>query len=408
MGSELNYDLISENPRYRQVHSEEYGLSTAENDCKWQATHPQQNEYTIETCYRNLQYAVNETQAFRGHNLCWGSYNPTWLTCGAPHNESSYCNFTAAELEGFLVDHINTVMPGVRAGVGGASIYAWDVVNEAIDYKPHQGWGLKTNTWYPVLSNYVDVAFQAARLADPDTLLCYNDYGSEDLGGHSTAVYAMVQSMLARGVPIDCVGLQMHVREGQEPTRGDVSANMKRLGLLGLQVHVTELDYKCPDCYYYSSSSVGERGSGDGVIRASADVLATTAGEDGGGEGAAVVLVPNATALAKQATFYTDMLLACLDNPGVCTSFETWGFTDAHTWLGADAFPLPFDTAYAPKPAYDAMLDTLHSAWRKQRDSVAAPATAPESFSLPIKDSPSLSLPIKIKDRQSRRRGAVF
>lgn len=107
------------------VHSEEYGLSTAGNDCKWQATHPQEDEYTLEACVGSLQYAINETQAFRGHNLCWGNDNPKWLTCGAMKNESSLCNYTASELKGFLVDHIETVMPGVRAGGGGAQIYAW-------------------------------------------------------------------------------------------------------------------------------------------------------------------------------------------------------------------------------------------------------------------------------------------
>ena len=60
------------------------------------------------------------------------------------------------------------------------------------------------------------------------------------------------------------------------------------------------------------------------------------------------------------------MLRACLANPGVCTSFESWGFTDALTWLtgsrckgAADCHPLPFDEQYQPKPAAVAMLKVL-------------------------------------------------
>ena len=60
------------------------------------------------------------------------------------------------------------------------------------------------------------------------------------------------------------------------------------------------------------------------------------------------------------------MLRACLAHPGVCTSFETWGFTDRYTWLkgqrcpGADScHPLPFDENYAPKPAAARMLARL-------------------------------------------------
>ena len=69
------------------------------------------------------------------------------------------------------------------------------------------------------------------------------------------------------------------------------------------------------------------------------------------------------------------MLRACLANPGVCTSFESWGFTDAVTWLtgsrckgAADCHPLPFDEQYQPKPAAVAMLKVLqqHTAATEQ------------------------------------------
>ena len=83
------------------------------------------------------------------------------------------------------------------------------------------------------------------------------------------------------------------------------------------------------------------------------------------------------------------MLRACLANPGVCTSFESWGFTDAVTWLTGvrcirptgktkchrERLPsrpvrllcltacrlaaLPFDEQYRPKPAAAAMLRVL-------------------------------------------------
>merc|ERR1711871_1064680 len=102
-----------------------------------------------------------------------------------------------------------------------------------------------------------------------------------------------------------------------------VALNIKRLGALGLQVHVTELDVKCPD----------------------------PCTDD---------------ALAAQAKVYADLLEACLSNRDVCTSFETWGFTDAVTWLTGDrckgaqnCHPLPFDEKYAPKPAVAAMLTVL-------------------------------------------------
>ena len=47
------------------------------------------------------------------------------------------------------------------------------------------------------------------------------------------------------GVPIDGVGLQLHMQHTYSSFDG-VAANMARLAALGLQVHVTELDVKCP------------------------------------------------------------------------------------------------------------------------------------------------------------------
>ena len=56
-------------------------------------------------------------------------------------------------------------------------------------------------------------------------------------------MYNMTKGMLARGIPIDGVGLQMHLKSGYSADMVEgIRENMKRLGALGLEVHVTELD----------------------------------------------------------------------------------------------------------------------------------------------------------------------
>ena len=61
----------------------------------------------------------------------------------------------------------------------------------------------------------------------------------------------MVKSMVDRKVPIDGVGMQMHVKldpeKGGPPDEAKVSANIARFGKLGLKVHITEMDVSCPD-----------------------------------------------------------------------------------------------------------------------------------------------------------------
>ena len=76
--------------------------------------------------------------------------------------------------------------------------------------------------------------------------------------------------------------------------------------------------------------------------------------------------------LATQAKIYGDMLGACLSSPA-CKSFETWGFTDLHTWLWsfnnpthANLQPLPFDVNYAPKPAFDTLVSVLQQAVKER------------------------------------------
>jgi len=345
IGSQFKGDTIVSDATYRAVHTEQFSLSTVGNMCKWPATEKAQGVFSLEECNKAFAYARGASQKFRGHNLCWGNNNPEWL-------ETLAKTASPKELTAVLQAHIIGVMQGVKAASGGASPLAWDVVNEATNstapYKP--------NTWYPAVPNYVDEAFAAARAADPTVLLFYNDFGVESKGrAKAEQMYDMVASMVRRGVPIDGVGLQAHLSlgaagraDGEEnydawfsddikgrskapESLSAVSDNIKRYGELGLQVHITEMDVKCPDpC--------------------------------------------DAEMLAKQADVYGLLLKACLAHPGVCTSFETWGFTDEYTWLKGkrcnsstgkeDCHPLPFNATYSPKPAASRMLWLLHGGGR--------------------------------------------
>ena len=69
-----------------------------------------------------------------------------------------------------------------------------------------------------------------------------------------------------------------------------------------------------------------------------------------------------------QAQIYQEVLATCLaksnSSPG-CIIFTTWGFTDKYTWIAPPKFPadapLPFDTTYAPKPAFFSLQKTLQT-----------------------------------------------
>jgi endo-1,4-beta-xylanase len=121
VGSQFKLAGIQSDHPYKTEHTQQYGISTVGNECKWQATHPQKDTYTLDNCVAAFKYAQSAKQAFRGHNLCWGNDNPKWLQNGT---------WTSAEMADQLQKHVTAVMQGV-VKEGGAQPLGWDVVNEA-------------------------------------------------------------------------------------------------------------------------------------------------------------------------------------------------------------------------------------------------------------------------------------
>ena len=206
-------------------------------------------------------------------------------------------------------------------------VFAWDVVNEALD----ENGQLKDSPWYNQpgigLSDkgtaYIEQAFRWAHEADPQALLFYNEAEGEGLNRKSDAIYAMVKDFKHRGVPIDGVGLQMHISQLDLDTAA-IAANIARL------------------------TALGSAGSHHGTRRISALGLQRPGRN---------------TRTSSPSEVYRGVVRACLQSPG-CTAIQTWGFTDKYSWIGSHSHgtrgaALPFDRAYKPKPAYDAMFEEL-------------------------------------------------
>jgi endo-1,4-beta-xylanase len=308
IGAAVAPEPLRRETRYAEVLAREFNLVTTENALKFGPVHPARDRYAFDDADAIVAFATAHGMQVRGHTLVWHEQVPPWIEQAAADG-----TFDQAAWEEVLREHILTVVGRYRG-----RIQIWDVVNEAIGQGgPH---GLRRTLWLDgVGEDYIDKAFRWAHEADPDALLFYNDYGAEDMGPKSRNVYELVAGMVERGVPIHGVGLQMHLRLGGAPDSDAVRQNIERLGELGLEVHITELDVRLP------------------------------AGAQ-------------ATLLARQAALYGDLLEVCLQAKA-CTAFIMWGFTDAHSWV-PHFFPgegdaLIFDTSYAPKPAYETLRDRL-------------------------------------------------
>lgn len=119
-------------------------------------------------------------------------------------------------------------------------IIAKDVVNEIFE----DNGNFRQSVFYRVLGeNFVDIAFKAARAADPAAKLYINDYNLDGPGNKIDQLIALVGRLKSRGVPIDGIGSQAHLILGQV---GGVQAQLTRLGNTDLDVAITELDIRIP------------------------------------------------------------------------------------------------------------------------------------------------------------------
>lgn len=286
--------------------------------------------YDFSTADKIVEYAIAHNMKVRGHCLAWGSAIPSWVQKG---------NYSSIDLENILVEHITTVIQHFSNKYPGV-VFCWDVVNEAYTQEYYTGrpiWakirqyfadGSLNPNWDP-LRDYVRVAFNAARAADPNVKLFYNDYRNDRLYNSSNNIFTYVQGLKAEGLPIDGIGMQCHfdVTADTSHLLSDLTTNMQRYANLGLDIHVTELDVKLP---------VSDSGEG--------------------------YYPTNPADLNTQATIYSCLAQACAANPA-CKALLTWGFTYKHSWI-PNACPgygaaTPFDQNYMPTPAYQALYNAL-------------------------------------------------
>jgi endo-1,4-beta-xylanase len=209
---------------YSGLLSREFNMCTPENEMKWDATEPSQNQFT----YTAADQIVSRCQAngarMRGHALAWHSQQPGWVQ-----------NLSGTALRNAMINHITQVATHFRG-----KIYAWDVVNEA--FADGSGGGRRDSNLQRTGDDWIEVAFRTARTADPGAKLCYNDYNTDNWTAAKTqAVYNMVRDFKSRGVPIDCVGLQSHFTGGSSYP-SNYRTTLSSFAALGVDVQITELD----------------------------------------------------------------------------------------------------------------------------------------------------------------------
>jgi endo-1,4-beta-xylanase len=304
IGTAVDMSALASDAPYAAAVAREFNTVTPENVMKWEVVEPTQGTYDWTQADKLVDVARHNGQAVRGHTLVWHSQLPSWITEAA---------FTPAQLRDLLRRHIFA-----EAGHFKGKIWAWDVVNEALN----DDGTLRDTIWLRNLGpGYIADAFRWAHQADPNAILFLNDYNVEGVSAKSDAYYALVKTLRAQGVPVQGFGIQGHLGI-QYGLPGDVLQNLRRFDAIGVKTAFTEVDVR-------------------------------------------MILPDDAIKTQAQAEGFGLMLRACLLVKN-CISYTLWGFTDKYSWVpgffDGQGAATPMTEQLQPKPAYDTLTETFELA----------------------------------------------
>ena len=289
--------------------------ATPEVALKWSEVQPRPYLHQLDRADAWVDTARDQALRVRGHTLVWHGALPRWL----PDDPDL--------LRAAMIQHVST-MVGRYAG----RVAEWDVVNEPLA----EDGGLHDDLLNDRLGvQWMADAFYTARQADPDALLFLNETDITRGGPKQDGAVDLVTRLLHEGVPIDGVGLQLHVDADHPVSRTEMEVALQRFADLGLKVAFTELDVR-------TEAGFADTDTLDALHR---------------------VVVQDATA-------------ACARQPA-CTGATVWGLTDADSWLrlrmSGEQRPTLFDSRGAPKPAlYGARAGTAGQPVAMQSTELAA------------------------------------
>ncbi|HTL72447.1 MAG TPA: endo-1,4-beta-xylanase [bacterium] len=309
----------------------QFNSITPENVLKWEKIHPAPGQYDFTLADKYVAFGETNHMFIVGHTLIWHEQTPDWVFQngdGKPVDRET--------LLARMRDHIFTIMGRYKGKIGG-----WDVVNEALDDKGR----LRRSPWLKIIGeDFIQKAFEYAHEADPQAELYYNDFGLEKPDKRAGAI-ALIRKLQSQGVHITAVGVQGHYRMDWPPEEV-LDETIGALGKLGVKVSITELDV---DVLPPATPSRGADVSLNFALRA--ELNPYTNG------------LPDSVQ-QELAQRYAGLFKVFMKHRSEIDRVTLWGVTDENSWLngwpvrGRTSYPLLFDRAGNPKPAFDAVVQS--------------------------------------------------
>ena len=325
IGAAANINHIDPASQFAQLLVKHFSVIVAENEHKWNAVQPEEGKFNWTQTERIIQFAESTGMRIRWHAFVWHEQMPDWVFVdnrGRPAAKRA--------LDARLKTHIQTVMRRYRGRID-----SYDVVNEVLADGGGDRQGLRTaaqgSKWHEIYggAEFIDNAFRYAKEADPAAQLVINDYNLVSSAAKRQAMFNLVKGMKERGVPVDAIGLQMHIGISSPPVN-EIRQTIELFGSLGVKVIVTELDMSI-----YNSNS-------EGIKEVTPQIL------------------------LQQAQRYKEIFAVFKEQSekgNLGDMVLLWGTTDGMSWKnnfpvrGRPDAPLLFDRNYKAKPAFWAIVD---------------------------------------------------
>ncbi|CEL93196.1 unnamed protein product [Vitrella brassicaformis CCMP3155] len=313
--------------KYKKILASQFNMIVATSECKMMRVRSRKGKMNWKWCDDLLRLAKKNGQFFRFHAIAWYLATPRWVE-----------KLPAKKFRAFFISHTKASIKRYAQ----PRVQSWDVANEALEQiqkNPRKKINWRKSKLYKKFPDHVEVLFRVAKKAakkkKQPARLFYNDYGAESSRGWSKgkadAIAEICKKGRARGAPIDGVGFQSHFSLDFNDYRG-VAANFKRLGKMGVEVQLTEVDVMC-------GRAVGGRWK------------------------KCTKWTPKKAKI--QAKIYAGLLRVCLKAPN-CSGYITWGVSDKWTWRPAD-HPFLYDAKFKPKPAFKAVSKVLGARKKKKK-----------------------------------------
>jgi endo-1,4-beta-xylanase len=327
------HDRIAERPADWPLLLAQFNSVTPENCLKPDPVQAAEGRFQFAEADAFVDFATAHHLQIVGHCLVWAKDDrtPKWFFRDGAQTAGR------EQVLARMKNHVDTVVGRYRGRIA-----MWDVVNEALDdgseFLRPSGWSRACD------EEFIAKAFEIAHAADPDALLIYNDYNDE-LPAKRAKLVRLVQSLKAKGAPIQAVGLQGHYEIDRVPL-ADIEATLVEMHKLGMKVVISELDMDViPRGRWWADG---------GKYRDELSKLDPY--RDG---------CPSEV-LKRQAEQYAQLFGLFRKHRDTIVRVTFWNLHDGESWLNGFPwrrvnYPLLFDRHGEPKPAFSAVIKALKS-----------------------------------------------